>query len=168
MQIHKWGNKGSPTNYNLCLHFIIFALISTHPPLMQKYSTPNNSLKYTNLADGSGFVRMSATCSLVLQYVIWMLPFTTKSRMKWYRISMCLVWLWFIELFVIVIIVWLSQWIVAACFWTCWISSKILLIQTAWQAAVVATVYSTFDDNKAIHCCFFEHHETASDRWMKT
>lgn len=52
------------------LLYVLFLHYSQHTRLIQKSFAPNNSLKYANFANISDFMKMSATCSFVLQYAI--------------------------------------------------------------------------------------------------
>ena len=54
-------------------------------------TTPSFCLRYSKVSLGSGFVRISATCSLEGTYSNLTFCSSTCSRRKWYLIGMCLV-----------------------------------------------------------------------------
>ena len=71
--------------------------------------SPNSLTKQWNLAFGRGFVNISAIFSSVGTYLMEIFSFSTASQMKWYWISICLVWAWNLLSFDNTIAPWLSH-----------------------------------------------------------
>ena len=68
---------------------------------------PNSFRKKKNLSFGSGFVKISASCSFVSINFTSQSPLLTWSFMKWWRISMCLVLecsIWFLVRFIALVL----------------------------------------------------------------
>ena len=72
----------------------VYQLFCRTVKLQQQYeasTTPSFCLRYSKVSLGSGFVRISAACSLEGTYSNLTFFSSTCSRRKWYLIGMCLV-----------------------------------------------------------------------------
>jgi len=107
----------------------------------------------------SGFVKISASWSREPQNCSTISPLLTSSRMKWKRVSMCLLFLWNTRFLDRAITEVLSQKIGVGSFSVCDISFNILLSHTAWQEAEVATTYSASAKDIETIGFFFDAHE---------
>ena len=107
----------------------------------------------------SGLVKISTSWSLEPQNWSAMSPLLTNSRMKWNRVSMCLLFLWNTWFLDNAIADVLSQKIGVGSFSVCDMSFNNLLSHTAWQEAEVAATYSASAEDIDTIGCFFDAHE---------
>ena len=123
--------------------------------LHQQSLSPNYSTNWWNFTFMSGLVNISAGFSSIGTYLTTIFLFLTASWMKWYCISMCLVWVWSLLSFNNVIGPWLSQLSMTKLFylWTSWTNvHKYITSFTAW----VWAMYSASVLNNTVIYCFFK------------
>jgi len=118
-------------------------------------------LYLSNSSLGRGFVKISATWSWLATCTNFTLSFFTCSRIKWKRMSMCLLLSWFTGFFANSIADLLSTSITVApgCF-----SSILLnkfLSHIAWHTDKDAATYSTSHVESVTIGCFFESQKNA-------
>ena len=122
--------------------------------------TPSLWRRYSKASRGSGFVKMSATCSFVPTYSTMMFFYATYSRRKWYLIGMWLVLECITRFFEILMALVLSQYIGMGSWYSTCISIKVCFIQiTCVQHAVVA-IYSAWVVARDTDDCFLLIHDT--------
>ena len=121
-------------------------------------TTPQFHLWKSNKSIYNGFVNISVNWSLDLQGFKWTSPFLTSSLIKWYLVSICLLF-WWNRLFLdSAIIELLSQYIVVdpCCFYLS--PSNTLLNHTTWHVVDVVATYSTAGDDSVTIGCFLHAH----------
>ena len=127
--------------------------------LRQKVSKIPSSLRILRKgSDGNGFVKISASWSLVSTYSKDTTFFSTWSLRKWCRISMCLVLeckTWF---FVRLIALVLSHLIGTQPSFKSY-SRSCCLVHKIWEQQLPAATYSASAVERATLCCFLLCHE---------
>lgn len=118
----------------------------------------------SNNSFGKGFVKIFANWFLDLQNSTKILLLFISSQIKWYLVSICLLFLWKTWFFESVMVDLLSRKIWVGSSYSCSNSNIILLIHIVWHA----TVYSSSSDDKVTMDCFFETHATAPNSKLNT
>jgi len=114
---------------------------------------PNFPLSFSNCLASKALVKMSSNCSSVSTCLSVTTFSSTRSLMKWCRMSMWFVLLCWIGFFEILIALRLSLYKV----WTsCSIlySFSICFIQTSWEQLLPAAMYSTSAVDRDTQLCF--------------
>ena len=123
--------------------------------------SPSISTKRRNFNFASGLVKISDVLSSVGMYMTSIFLSSTASRMKWYRMSICLVRAWNLLSLDNAIAPWLLQLIVNGASCKPRISFRKLRNHKASLAAWVCAIYSASVLDNAIMYCFFELQDTA-------
>ena len=145
-------------------------IISPKNKTLQYYNsqTPMFFLWISNNSFTKGFVNMSANWSSYLKNSIEISSLFISSQIKWYFVSILLVFLWKTWLHDNAMDDSLSQkkWFRSCCSGNN--SVTIILIHTVWHAVVVASTYSSSTDDKVTMGCFFESQAIALDPKLNT
>ena len=139
-----------------CLLFNVWARLTTFEFLLW-----NSNTSFAN-----DLVNISANWSLDLQGFKWTYPLLTTYLIKWYLVSICLLFWWNTLLLDSAIIEVLSQYIVVdpCCFSL--IPSNTLFNHTAWHDTNAATTYYSSADASVTIGYFLDSHEITSEpRW---
>ena len=130
-----------------------------------RLTTPKFLLWNSNTSIANGFVNISANWSLDLQGFKWTSLLLTSSLIKWYLVSICLLFWWNTLFLDSAIADVLSQYIVVDPCCLCLSPSKTLLNHTAWHATkVAATYYTSNDDSVTIGYFLYAHFITPEPR----
>ena len=124
-----------------------------------RITTLNFLLWNSNSSFANGFVNISANWSLDLQGFKWTSSLLTSSLIKWYLVSICLLFWWNTLFLDSAINDLLSQYIVVdpcCCYSN---PSDTLLNHTSWHVAKFATTYSSSADDSVTIGCFLDAHE---------
>src|ERR1700719_4015442 len=118
-------------------------------------------IKTSNTGHGSGFVSPSATFSPVGTYSTPIVPLSTASRMKWCRMSICLVHVWNLLFFVMAIVDMLSSHSLVTPGSLTPTSARKLLNHKISLAAIAAATYSASVLDCATKVCLLDDQLTA-------
>jgi hypothetical protein len=116
--------------------------------------------RYSKDSRGSGFVKMSTTCSFVPTYSTLMFFSITYSYRKRYLIGMCFVLECITGFFEILMALILSQYIGMGSSYSTCIFVKVCFIQRTCVQHVATAIYSTSAVDKDIDDCFLLSHDT--------
>ena len=111
----------------------------------------------------NGFVNKFANWFLDVQNSTLISLLFISSRIKWYRVSICLLLLWKTWFLDSAIAELLSQKIEVDSFFSCCNLERVLLIHTVWHAAVVAATYYASAEDSVTMDCFLDAHTTDPD-----
>ena len=122
--------------------------------------TPRQLRNFWNAYLAKYFVKISTTCSFDLQNSKQISLLFTIFLIKWYLVSICLVFLWNTWYFDNIMVNLLSQNIAVGSFCSYNKYFNIILIQTTLQVALVVATCSTSAKERVTMGCFLDAHDT--------